>query len=49
MLGVQGLGDLGYKGDRALGLEPALAPEEIAQVRSLDVGHREEEDAILFT
>src|SRR5262245_28936543 len=47
--GVQRLGDLRYKGDRALGLEPALAPEEIAKVRSLDIGHRQKEDAILFT
>jgi hypothetical protein len=46
---IEGLADLPDQIDCALRIEPSFPLEQLAQVRTLDVLHREVEDAVLIT
>ena len=46
--GVESLRDLRHEIERAFGVEASLVPEDLAKVRPFDVGHGEEENAVLL-
>ncbi len=46
---IERLRDLCDEVERSLRREPVFAPEQLAQVRPLDVGHRQVEDAVLLS